>query len=114
MTEPTPLRQLERLFSRIDARVSDIIEHGASERLYFLRVDLLRVVAQSENLIKPVRERNGPISSAVPTHLLDIVRRRLRPPAVAPKAPSGASRSLEDLQSAIGPKPKRPGRGLSR
>jgi hypothetical protein len=27
---------------------------------------------QSENLIKPVRERNVPISSAVPTHLLDI------------------------------------------
>jgi hypothetical protein len=72
MTEPKPLRQLDRLFSRIDARVSDIIEHGASEGLYFLRVDLPCVVAQSENLIKPVRERNVPISSAVPTHLLDI------------------------------------------
>jgi hypothetical protein len=69
---PKPLRQLDRLFSRIDARVSDIIEHGASERLYFLGVDLPRVVAQSENLIKPIRERNVPISSAVPTHLLDI------------------------------------------
>lgn len=70
----------------MDTRVSDIIEHGASGGIYFLRVDLPRVVAQSENLIKPVRVCNVPISSALPTHLLDILRRLLGPPTVAPKA----------------------------
>jgi hypothetical protein len=34
MPEPKPLRHPDRLISLVDARVSDLTEQGASERLY--------------------------------------------------------------------------------
>ncbi|GEP40089.1 hypothetical protein NPS01_37520 [Nocardioides psychrotolerans] len=105
-----PLRHLDRLFARVDDRVSDIIEHGANERLYFLRVKLPRVVDQSESLIKPVRERYIPITSAVQTDLLAIVHTKLRPQPTPRQAPPvGAAQSRADLHAAIVHRPQ--GRG---
>ena len=105
-----PLRHLDRLFARVDDRVSDIIEHGANERLYFVRVKLPRVVDQSEGLIKPVRERYVPITSAVQSDLLAIVHTQLRPPPTPrPAPPVGAAQSRADLHEAVVHRPD--GRG---
>jgi hypothetical protein len=104
-----PLRHLDRLFARVDDRVSDIIEHGANERLYFLRVKLPRVVDQAEGLIKPVRERYVPITSVVQTDLLAIVHTQLRPPTTRPAPQVGAAQSRADLHEAVAHRPE--GRG---
>jgi hypothetical protein len=105
-SETNPLRHFDPLFTRIDDRLSDIIEQGARERLYFLRVMLPRVVDEPEHLIKPVRERYVPISSPVQTALLDIVRNQLRPPPTAPIPLSGAARSRGNLHDAITHRPE--------
>ena len=109
LDEPKPLRHLDRLFTAINDRVSDIIEHGARERLYFLRVNLPRIVDQPQHHIRPVRERYVPISSPVQTDLLDIVRSELRSPPTPPTPPPGAARSRGELHEAIThrPEPKR-------
>jgi hypothetical protein len=104
--EPRSLRHLDRLFTGIDDRVGDIIEQGARERLYFLRVRLPRVVDQPEHLIKPVREWYVPIYSPVQTALLDIVRNQLRPPPTPTIPPSGAARSRGELHDAITHRPE--------
>lgn len=106
IAEPKPLRHLDRLFARIDARVSDIIEQGTRERLYFLRVHLPRVVDQTPTLIKPVRERYVPISSPVQTDLLDIVGTRLRPPPTPHALPPDAAKSRGELHDAITHRPE--------
>ncbi len=104
-----PLRHPDLLFARIDDRVSDIIERGANERLYFLRVKLPRVVEQAEGLIKPVRERYVPITSAVQSDLLAIVHTQLRSPPTRPAPLAGAARSRADLHEAVVHRPD--GRG---
>ena len=103
------LGHLDRLFARVDDRVSDIIEHGANERLYFLRVKLPRVVDQAEGLIKPVRERYVAITSAVQTDLLAIVHTQLRPPPTRSAPQVGAAQSRADLHEAVVHRPE--GRG---
>jgi hypothetical protein len=104
--ETNPLRHLDPLFTRIDDRISDIIEQGARERLYFLRVKLPRIVDQPERLIRPIRERYVPLNSADQTDLLDIVRSELRAPPTPPAAPSGAARSRGELIDAITHRPE--------
>jgi hypothetical protein len=108
-----PLRQLDRLFNRIDARLTEVIEQGVSQRLYFLRVKLPRVVDQAEGLVRPVRTRYIPIDSPVQTDLLKIVRSQLRPPPRPPRSPNGARQSRLDFESAISHRPGQPGPELS-
>jgi len=104
-SDAKPLRQLDRLFNRIDSRLADVIEHGVSERLYFLRVKLPRIVDQSEGLARPVRVRYVPINSSVQTDLVETVRTRLRPPPERPCAPKGAGRSRAEFETAITHRP---------
>jgi hypothetical protein len=96
-----PFRQLDRLFTMIDARLTEAIEHGVSERLYFLRVKLPRVVDQADGLVQPLRTRYVPINYPVQTDLLRIVRTQLRPPPERPRAPKGAGRSRAEFEAAI-------------
>ena len=103
------LQQADRLFHRIDTRVTQVIEHGTSERLYFLRVRLPRLVDQSEGLVQQIRVRYVPIDSPVQTDLLDVARSRLRPPPEQPRAPPGAGRSRADFEAAITHRPSRTG-----
>jgi hypothetical protein len=103
------LLQLARLFTRIDARLTEVIEHGAAQRLYFLRVKLPRVVDDGEGPVQPVRTRYVPIDSPVQTELLQIVRSQLRPPPERPRAPNGAARSRTAFEAAIVHRPGRPG-----
>ena len=95
------VQQLDRLFNRIDARLADAIEHGAAERLYFLRVKVPRVTDQSEGLVQPVRVRYVPINSPVQTDLIKTVGTRLRPPPVRPRPPARAHQSRLDFEAAL-------------
>ena len=100
-----PLRQLDRLFRQLDARLSDVIEHGASQRLYALRVKVPRVTDQSEGLIQPVRARYIPIDAPVRNDLLEIVRTRLRPPPIPSRSHAGARQSRLDFEAEITHRP---------
>lgn len=84
-----------------------------SERLYFLRVKLPRIVDQAEGLIQPQRARYVPINSPVQTDLIDIVRTRLRPPPIQPRPPTGARQSRLDFEAAITHRPEERGPTLS-
>ncbi len=103
------LRQADRLFHRIDARLTQVIEHGTSERLYLLRVKLPQLLNQSEGLVHQNRVRYVPVDSPVQTRLLEVVRSRLRPPPEQPRTPQAGGRSRADFEAAITHRPSRRG-----
>ena len=111
LTDSRAMRQLDALFTRIDARLTGVIEYGASERLYFLRVKLPRIVDRSQGLVKPVRVRYVPINSPLQTDLIELVRTQLRPPPVLPRAPAGAGRSRAEFVASIIHRPEGRGAG---
>lgn len=107
ITTPEPLRDLDKLFTRADARIAAIIEQGVAERLYFVSVKVPRIVDESSHLVNPVRERYVPITSPIQTDLLEIARLGLRPPRVGPAAPAGAQESREALRESLDHRPER-------
>ena len=107
ITRAEPLHDLDKLFTRIDARVAAIVEHGVAERLYFVSAKVPRVVDGTGQLVSPARERYVPIHSPVQTDLLAIARRQLRPPPVAMAAPPGAHESRAELRESIDHRPQR-------
>jgi hypothetical protein len=102
-----PLRDLDKLFTRTDARVAAIIEQGAAERLYFLSVKLPRLVDETTHLVSPARERYLPITSPLQTDLLAIARHDLRPTPGPPTAPPRAQESRQELRESIDHRPVR-------
>jgi hypothetical protein len=109
MTTPGPLRDLDKLFTRADARIAAIMEQGVADRLYFVSVKVPRVVDSSGELVSPVRKRYAPVGAPVNTELLAIARQELRPPPVAPSVPTGAHESREEFGAAIQHRPARRG-----
>lgn len=107
------LRQLDRLFTRIDARLAEVIEHGVSQRLYLRRVRLPRLSDQSEGRIHPARTRYAPINSQTQTALVMVVRSRLRPQPEPPRAPEGAGQSRSVFEAALNHRPGDSGPALS-
>ena len=103
------LHQAERLFHGIDTRLTQVIEHGTSRRLYLLRVKLPQLLNGSEGLVHQNQVRYVPVDSHVQTDLLEVVRSRLRPPPEQPHAPQGAGRSRADFEAAITHRPSRRG-----
>jgi hypothetical protein len=98
---PEQAKSLVRLFNRIDARVSEIIEKGIAERLYLLRVKVPRLSNDATGMIRRVRQRYVPITSQVQTDLLRLARDDLRPAPLQPIPPPGAAESRRKLQEAI-------------
>lgn len=109
ITTPEPLRDLDKLFTRVDARVAAIIEQGVDDRLYFVSVKVPRIVDSADELVSPVRERYVPISAQINTELLAIARNELRPAPVTPTAPPGAHQSRQELRESISHRPERRG-----
>lgn len=103
------LQQLDRLFTRIDARLAAVIEHGVSQRLYLRRVTLPRLTERSEGLVHRAHTRYVPIDSRVQDTLLPIVRSRLRPRPEAVGTPDDASRSRSAFEAAMTHRPTRRG-----
>ena len=99
LTSADPLRDLDKLFTRTDARIAAIIEEGVAERLYFISVKVPRIVDGADHMVSPVRERYVPITSPVQTDLLAIVRHDLRPVATPtePAPCSGEPRRASEL-----------------
>ncbi len=104
------VRHLHLLFREIDERLSDVIQHGARERNYFMRVPFPRVDQSAAGIVKPVRHRYTPITSDVGSELLEIVRTELRPTIPPPQAPKRAAASREELVAALShrPEPRQP------
>lgn len=102
-------RRLDMLFARVDQQLSEIIEHGAKERLYFLRVPLPRVDQIATGLVKPPRERYAPVTSSVGPNLIALAREHLRPKLIEPRPPAGAAQSRAEFRAAIDHRPE--GRG---
>lgn len=107
ISTPEPLRDLDKLFTRTDARVAAIIEQGVAERLYFVSVKVPRILDDTGHLVSPARERYVAINSPVQTDLLSITRHQVRPAPVVPAAPPGAHESREELRTSLDPRPDR-------
>lgn len=104
-----PLRHLAHLAREIDERITQVIQQGARERMYFTRVPLPRVDKHAAGLVKPTRQRYVPMTADVCQDLLDLVRNDLQPKTEAPKAPARAAASREELAAALvhRPEPRR-------
>ncbi|KRA37903.1 MULTISPECIES: hypothetical protein [unclassified Nocardioides] len=107
ITSAEPLRDLNKLFTRADARIASIIEQGAAERLYFVSVKVPRIVDGTGQLVSPVRERYMPVSAAIDSDLLAITRYELRPPPISPTASEAARESRRELRESIDHRPER-------
>jgi len=105
ITTAESLRNLDKLFSRTDARVAAIIEQGVAERLYFISVKVPRIVSSFGEVVSPIRERYVPITAPINTELIAIARRDLRPPAVLPTAPVDPHESRRELRESIDHRP---------
>ncbi|MGN6576958.1 MAG: hypothetical protein ACTHKG_14875 [Nocardioides sp.] len=105
VTRPEPLRDLDKLFTRIDARVAAIIEQGVAEKLYFVGVKAPQIVDGTGEPVSPARELYIPIHSSVHTDLLAITRDRLRPAVATPAPREGAHASREELRESIDHRP---------
>ncbi|WP_214058700.1 hypothetical protein [Nocardioides aquaticus] len=113
ITTPEPLRDLDKLFIRTDARVAAIIEQGVADRLYFISVKVPRIIDSSGELVSPVRERYVPIATPINTELLAIARNELRPAPVVAAFSAGAHESRQQLLESLDHRPDRtrgPGR----
>ena len=107
ITRPEPLRDLDKLFTRTDARLAAIIEQGVDERFYFVSVKAPRIVDGTGELVSPARARYVPIHSPVHTDLLATTRHQLRPAPVTPVALDGALASRGALRESIDHRPDR-------
>ena len=83
------------------------------QRLYFLRVPLPRVDDHAPGMVKPGRHRFVPITSAVQTDLIAIVRNELRPEPIRHRAPTGVDQSRADFEAAVTHRPGDPGPSVS-
>jgi hypothetical protein len=107
LTRPEPWRDLDKLFTRTDARVAAIIEQGVAERLYFVSVNSPRIIDGTGQLASPARERYVPIDSPVRTDLLAIARNQLRPAAAMAALHSGFEASRDELRESLDHRPER-------
>lgn len=111
LSDAHQVRRLQRVSAAIDERVCKLVEYGAAHRLYFHRVNLPRLDLDAGELVHTGRQEFVPITSAVQTELLAIVRSDLRPTPIQRKPPKGAARSRLDFEAALHHRP--PPRGAS-
>jgi hypothetical protein len=104
------LPQLGGLFDRVDARLADVVEHGAKRRLYLVREKLPHLSAHSEGLIHGPAAIYSPIDSPLHTEVLELAQTRLRPPPQPLEISPDAARSRLDFEKAIDHRP--PVRGV--
>lgn len=99
IVEPRVLAGFQLLFNRLDARIADVIEDGVGHGVYLRRVTLPRVVSGGGQLVRPLRERFVPVTSATELAVIKTVREQLRPKDAMPTATPGPTRV--NLHSAL-------------
>jgi len=109
IVEPRVLSGLQILFNRLDNRIADVIEDGVERGAYFKLVTLPRLADGGGELVRPVRERFVPVTTATDLEVVRTVRERLRPREPVPSATPGPSRV--ELHTALIHRPE-PGRAL--
>lgn len=88
IVEPRVLAGFQTLFTKIDARIADIVEGGVEGGTFVKRVTVPRLDAGSGQLVQPVRERYVPVSLANELDVVQTVRDELRPrPRLEPVGP---------------------------
>ena len=102
------LHALDSLFDRVDYRVTEIIEHGVRERLYFVKAKPSRITSDDGQVIHRGQKRFLPITTPDQADLLWLLRHQLRPNVKPPDSPPGASESRRELSQAIRHRPSRP------
>jgi hypothetical protein len=107
IVEPRVLSGFQLLFNRLDDRIADFIEDGVEHGAFFKRVTLPRLVGGGGQLVRPVRERFVPVTSATDLAVVKTVRERLRPKDEPPTATPGPTRV--DLHSALIHRPTKGG-----
>lgn len=97
--EPRVLSGFQTLFTKIDARIADIVESGIERGAFVKRVTVPRLVTGTGQLVKPVRERYLPVTQATDLDVVQTVRNELRPrPRIEAVGP-GLTRA--DLHAAL-------------
>ncbi len=74
IVEPRVLSGFQLLFNRLDDRIADVIEDGVERGAFFKRVTLPRLVGGGGQLVRPVRERFVPVTSATDLAVVKTVR----------------------------------------
>jgi hypothetical protein len=99
IVEPRVLSGFQLLFNRLDNRIADVIEDGVARGAYFKRVTLPRLVDGGGQLVRPVRERFVPVTTATDLAVVRTGRERLRPREPVPSTTPGPTRV--ELHSAL-------------
>jgi AcrR family transcriptional regulator len=105
--DPRVLHAFTTLFTRLDARVADVVEEGIARQVYFLRVKVPLMATDSGQTVAPAQERFIPLAEADRAAIVELVRDRLRPAPELPTAPPAAARSRAELHTAIVHQPER-------
>jgi hypothetical protein len=112
--DPRIVHAFTTLFTRLDARVADIVEEGLRRRTYVIRIRPQGLLTNSGHVVVPAQERYSPLTDAHHTAIVELVRDRLRPTQEPPAAPLGAARSRAELYAAIVHQPERRDDGPAR
>jgi hypothetical protein len=95
------LHAFTTLFTKLDARIADVIDAGITRNVYFTRMKMPRIVENSGQMVAPPRERYIPLGETDHTPIVELVRDRLRPTPEPPSPPRDAARSRAELHAAI-------------
>jgi len=112
--DPRILHAFTTLFTKLDARIAEVVEEGIQRKAYFLRVKAPEIATGSGRMVAPAKERSVPLAEADHTAIVELVRDRLRPTPQAPTPPPAAARSRAQLHAAIVHQPARRAEGPGR
>jgi hypothetical protein len=98
---PEEITSFETLFTRIDARISDVIEEGIRRHAYLQRVTVRELTTSSGGIQEVVKERFRPVERPSDLDLIQIVRERLQPAVTPPARLTRPDPSRVDLHAAI-------------
>jgi len=105
--DPRILHAFTTLFTKLDARVADVVEEAIARKAYFHRVKVPRIVTNSGQMVAPARKRFIPLTEANHTAIVELVRDRLRPATEPLTATPASARSRAELHAAIVHQPQR-------
>ncbi len=109
--DPRIVHAFTTLFTKLDARIADVVEEGIQRRSYSVRAKAPGFVTDNGAVVARVHERFIPLAEADHTAIVGLVRDRLRPTPEPQTAPPGAARSRAELHTAIVHQPERPAGG---